>query len=233
MTLSVLITDFLEYLEVEQNASQLTIRNYDHYLKRFLEFAGDTPPKDINPQLIKKYKQHLAKKNLKKVTQNYFLIALRSFLRYLADQNIDSLPAEDITLSSHRAVNFPALDQAALNRLFNSPDLSKKAGLRDRAILETLFSSGLRISKVSALNRDDLTVGEWLEKYLLLRKDTFKPLFIRFQGKVDPGNNGERMRLSPRSIQRLVEKYAKRAGLSARVTPEILRKSAGADKMRL
>ncbi|MBI3109901.1 site-specific integrase [Candidatus Daviesbacteria bacterium] len=226
MTVSILIDDFLQFLETEKQASQLTIRNYDHYLKRFLEFSHDIEPKDIDLHLIRKYKLHLAKQPLKKVTQNYFLIALRSFLRYLADQKIDSLSFDKIELLAQEPRDLKVLDELELQRLLEAPDPSKKADLRDRAIMETLYSKGLRVSELTLLNRDSIKLNSAvLEKYLQARKDSFKPLFIRFQGKKDPANEGEAMRLTPRSIERVVEKYVKRAALSVKATPEILRRT--------
>ncbi|MBI2337635.1 tyrosine-type recombinase/integrase [Candidatus Daviesbacteria bacterium] len=283
MTLSVLITDFLKYLELERNASQLTIRNYDHYLKRFLEFthsthstdaqgrteqgrsttssgqAGDINPKDIDLGLVRKYRLFLSRwtdpktgKNLKRITQNYFMIALRAFLRYLAGRNITTLSAEKIELGQGDPKPLKVLDETQLKSLLEAPDSSSKDGMRDRAILETLFSTGLRVSELANLNCDTINlqrrefgiVGKggkervvflsdgaclWIEKYLQLRKDTFKPLFIRFQGKVDPANSGESMRLTPRSIERIVEKYVKALGFSVKVTPHTLRHSFATD----
>ena len=221
MTSSVLVSDFLEDLEFRKKASWHTIRNYTHYLKRFLDFAGDIDPKQIDEALVKKYRRHLT--SFKKVTQNYFLIALRVFLRYLVHQNIVSLSPEKVELGKQEPPLSKVLNETQLTQLLQAPDTGKKIGIRDRAILETLFSSGLRVSEFAALNKDTSIAGEWLEKYLLLRKDTFKPLFIRFQGKVDPAIGGERMRLSPRSIQRVVEKYVKQAGLPVKATPHTLR----------
>lgn len=222
MTLAVLITDFLEYLELEQNASRLTIRNYSHYLKRFLEFATDINPKDIDLNLIRRYKLYLSGKPLKKVTRNFFLIALRSFLRYLERISIAVLPPEKITLWENEPRPVKILDEIYLQQLLEAPDLSKKSGLRDRAILETLSSTGLRVSELAGLNRDEVSPSFWLEKYLAIRKDAFKPLFIRFQGRTDPENNGESMRLTPRSIQRIVEKYVKKLKLPVKATPHSL-----------
>lgn len=225
MTLSSLITDFLEYLELERNASQLTIRNYDHYLKRFLEFAGDIEPKNIDLELIGEYKRYLSKKPLKRVTQNYFLIALRAFLRYLARQDIESLSPEKVELRDQDPRPLKILDEISLSQILDKPDTSKRDGLRDKAILETLLSTGLRVSQITSLNRNDIN-DIWINKYLSFRKDTFRPLFIRFQGKVNPANNGEAMRLTSRSIQRIVEKYVKEAGIAVKATPHTLRQFA-------
>ncbi len=259
MILSLLITDFLEYLELERNASQLTIRNYDHYLKRFLEFSKDLKPEDIDLNLIRKYRLYLSrytdpqtKRPLKRVTQNYFMIALRAFLRYLARQDISSLSPEKVELGEVEARPLKVLDENALKSLLEAPQVSKIMGMRDRAILETLFSTGLRVSELANLNRDTINLDRrefsiigkgskerivflsdsavfWLDKYLAFRKDIFKPLFIRFQGRIDMSENGEGMRLTPRSIERIIEKYVKKLGLSVKATPHTLRHSFATD----
>lgn len=253
MVLSTLITDFLEYLELEKNASQLTIRNYDHCLKRFLEFTKDIEPKYIDFDLIRRYRIFLYRyidpnnqKPLKKVTQNYFMIALRAFLRYLASQDIVSLLPEKIELSKTSTNPLKVLDKTYLDKVLNAIDISKKDGLRDRSILETLFSTGLRVSELKALDKDQIDLSKkefsvtgkglkervvflsdaaclWLGRYLEVRKDTFKPLFIRFQGKASLENEGEAMRLTSRSIERIVEKYVKKAGIPTKATPHTLR----------
>ena len=221
MTLSSLVADFLEYLELERNSSQLTIRNYDYYLKRFLEFAGDIEPKHIDLQTVRRYKLFLSGKPLKKVTQNYFLIALRAYLRYLASVGVATIPPEKVELGEQEPRPLKILDDRELSQILERPDTSKKDGLRDKAILETLLSTGLRVSELTSLNRNDIN-DIWVNKYLSFRKDTFKPLFIRFQGKVNPANNGEAMRLTPRSIERIVEKYVKEAGIAIKATPHTL-----------
>lgn len=259
MRLSALITDFLEYLELEKNASQLTIKNYDHYLKRFLDFAGDLNPQEIDLNLVRKYRLYLARfidertrKSLKRVTQNYFMIALRAFLRYLARIDVETLSAEKVELGEAEPRPLKILDDSQLRSLLDGPDTSKKHGLRDRAILETLFSTGLRVSELASLNRDTINlerrefsvVGkggkirvvflsdaatEWLEKYLMSRKDSFKPLFTRYQGRVDPTNGGAAMRLTPRSVERIVEKYVRKLQLPVKATPHTLRHSFATD----
>lgn len=267
MNLSVLIGDFLKYLEFNGNTSQLTIKNYDHYLKRFLEFASrdseervkDLDPKDIDLILVSKYKLYLShycdpktKKPLKRITQNYFMIALRAFLRYLAKIDINSLPAEQVKLDETEQRPLKTLDESGLRLLLDAPNATKLDGIRDRAILETLFSTGLRVSELASLNREtiNLTAREfeilgkggkkrmvfisdsaanWLQRYISIRKDAFRPLFIRFQGKVDTADSGEKMRLTPRSIERVVEKYVKALGLSVKATPQTLRHSFATD----
>ncbi len=258
-TIQYLITDFLEYLELEKNASQRTIRNYDHYLRRFQEFAGDISPKVINLELIRKYRLYLARYNdpetgkpLKRVTQNYFMIALRAFLRYLARLDIATLSAEKVELGEQDPSPLKVLDDNSLERLLKAPQTSEKDGLRDKTILELLFSTGLRVSELASLNRDQINlerrefgvVGkggkervvflsdaavEWLNRYLVIRKDPYKPLFIRYQGKEDPIDHGENMRLTSRSIERIVAKYVKIAGLPIKATPHTLRHNFATD----
>lgn len=259
MSLSKLVTDFLEYLELERNASQLTIRNYDHYLKRFLEFSGDIDPKNIDLNLVRKYRLYLSrwsdpktKKPLKRITQNYFMIALRAFLRYLARIDINTLSPEKVELGEIDPRPLKILDDSHLKQLLDAPNTAKKDGIRDRSILETLFSTGLRVSELASLNKDSINLNRkefgiigkggkervvfisdsaasWLEKYLNVRKDSFKPLFIRFQGKVDSTNSGEAMRLTTRSIERIVEKYVKKLGFPVKATPHTLRHSFATD----
>ena len=222
MTLSDLTSDFLEYLELERKASFLTIRNYDHYLKGFVSWAGEIKPKEIDLELIDQYKRYLLRKPLAQVTQNYFLIAIRSFLRYLEKQNIKTLSSGKVELYEHDRAPVKVLDDSQLKVLLDAPDTAKKEGIRDKAILETILSTGYQVSELVSLNRGEIN-SIWLEKYLLIRKDDFKPLFIRFQGKVDLKNEGEAMRLTPRSIQRIVEKYVKKVALSVKATPHTLR----------
>lgn len=259
MTLSSLITDFLEYLEVERHASPKTIENYQHYLARFLEFAGELKPEEITLSTIRKYRLFLArfvdpksKEPLKRLTQNFFLIALRSFLKYLVRQDIRSLPAEKIELGKMPASLLNVLSQDDLAKLLAMPDVSDPIGLRDKALLETLFSTGLRVSELVSLNCETINLesGEfsvvgkgrkirvvflsesavqWLKEYLSKRADQFKPLFIRYQGRLEADNAGEKMRITARTIQRIVAKYARKAGLSIKTTPHTLRHNFATD----
>lgn len=259
MKLSKLITDFLEYLEIERNSSQLTIKNYDHYLQRFLAFVGDINPKEIDLALVRKYRIFLARYvdentglTLKRVTQNYFVIALRAFLRYLAKIDVETLAAEKIEIGDQEASPIKVLDEEQLERLLNAPDASKIEGVRDKALLETLFSTGLRVSELAQLDKDQINLDkgefgiigkgrkerivflsdaakEWIGKYLGQRKDTYKPLFIRYSGKEDPSKGGEKMRLTVRSIERTLEKYVKKAKIPIKATPHTLRHSFATD----
>jgi site-specific recombinase XerD len=263
MSLEPLIDDFLEYMEVEKGRSPLTIREYRHYLNRFLDWlkanSKATGPDDITSELIRRYRLYLAHlcnpdgTLLKRVTQTYHIIALRAFLRYLLVQrDIATLSPDKIELPklSQRSVAF--LNSEQVERLLKSPKISDEAGLRDKAILETLFSTGLRVSELVRLNRDQInldrkefgvrgkgdklrvvflsdTAANWLERYLQTRKDSFKPLFRRYSGRVDTTKDGEKMRLTARSVQEIVNKYAKRCGLPIEVTPHTLRHSFATD----
>jgi site-specific recombinase XerD len=258
-----LVEDFLEYLEVEKGRSPLTIREYRHYLERFLDWTKAnskvTAPAEITPELIRRYRLYLAHlhdqtgKPLKRITQTYHIIALRAFLRYLLVQrDISTLSPDKIELpkQSQRSVTF--LNPEQLERLLGCPKISDEVGLRDKAILETLFSTGLRVSELVRLNRDQIdlerkefgvrgkgdklrvvflsdTAANWLERYVQSRKDNFKPLFIRYSGRIDTTKDGEKMRLTARSIQEIVNKYAKRCGLPIVVTPHTLRHSFATD----
>lgn len=258
MLYSKIKTDFLEYMEVEQNRSQKTIANYDHYLTRLEDFAGDIKISDITPELVRKWRLWLnrlgtnSSEEMQKSTQNYHLIALRSFLKFCAKREIPAMPADRIELARvvRRQVTF--LDIEELNRLFAQPDIKKINGLRDRAILELLFSSGLRISELVGLNREHInlkrgefmvrgkgqkdrlifistTATEWVQKYLDARNDNTKPLFVRYSGKKSVDLSGNYLRLTPRSIQRLVSHYALMGGITKHVSPHTLRHSFATD----
>ncbi len=256
-----LLTDFLEYCEIEKNHSQLTIRNYDHYLNSFLDFSDIRKPEQITLDLVRKYRIFLNRvtdakgRSLKKVTQNYYIIAIRSFLKYLSKRDIKTLAPEKIELADipERIVEF--LEDEELERLMNAahPKTGRATELRDRAILETLFSTGLRISELTKLNRDSINLSKdeftvrgkgdkprvvflspaakkWLKASLDKRKDSFAPLFInsKKQKKEDVADPNTR-RLTPRSVQRIVQKYAKIAGITKKVTPHTLRHSYATD----
>lgn len=251
-------TDFLEYLEIEQNRSQKTIQNYDHYLTRLVDFAGDIQVKDIDPELIRKWRLWLNRlgtntsDELGKATQNYHLIALRSFLKYCAKRDLPALSADKVELARTRRKQVTFLNEDELERLFAQPDLDTQNGLRDRAILELLFSSGLRVSELVALDRDHINLkrrefmvrgkgqkdrpifispeaAKWVELYLAKRSDTSRPLFVRYSGTKQVDLSGNFHRLTARSIQRLVARYALLAGITKHVSPHTLRHSFATD----
>lgn len=251
-------TDFLEYLEIEQNRSQKTIANYDHYLTRLEDFAGDIKVSDITPELITKWRLWLNRlgtnvsDELQKTTQNYHLIALRSFLKFCAKRGTPALTADKIELArtKRKQVNFLSTEE--LNRLFAQPKIDNPSGLRDRAILELLFSSGLRVSELVSLNRDHVNMerrefmvrgkgqkdrpifispdaANWVQKYLDQRGDTLPALFISYSGRSTSDTTGNYKRLTARSIQRMVARYAKLAGITKHVSPHTLRHSFATD----
>lgn len=252
-------TNFLEYLEIEQNRSQKTIQNYDHYLTRLLDFAGDDLDiKDINPELIRKWRLWLNRlgtnvsDELGKTTQNYHLIALRSFLKFCAKYDVPAMAADKIELARTTRKQVTFLNEEELARLFAQPDVNKLAGLRDRAILELLFSSGLRVSELVGLDRDHINLkrrefmvrgkgqkdrpifispnaAEWISEYLDQREDNTRPLFVRYSGRKSVDLTGNYHRLTARSIQRLVSRYALLAGITKHVSPHTLRHSFATD----
>ncbi len=247
-------TDFLEYLEIEQNRSQKTIANYDHYLTRLLDYAGDLKVADIDAELVRKWRLWLNRlgtnvsDELGAATLNYHLIALRSFLKFCAKRNIPALTADKIELARSKRKQVTWLDEDELERLFAQPKIGGLAGARDRAILELLFSSGLRVSELVGLDRDHINLkhreftvrgkgqkdrpifisaeaADWLQKYMDMRHDNTKPLFIRFAGNKKVDLSGNYHRLTARSVQRLVAQYALLAGITKHVSPHTLRHS--------
>jgi len=251
-------TDFLEYLEIEKNRSQKTIQNYDHYLTRLIDYAGEIQVKDIDEELIRKWRLWLNRlgtntsDELQKTTQNYHLIALRSFLKFCAKRNIPALSADRVELARTVRKQVTFLNLEEITRLFEQPDVTTNGGLRDRAILELLFSSGMRVSELVALNRDDVNLkrrefmvrgkgqkdrpvfispdaAAWLEKYLELRTDNAKPMFIRYSGQKKVDLSGNFHRLTARSVQRMVSRYALLAGITKHVSPHTLRHSFATD----
>jgi site-specific recombinase XerD len=251
-------TDFLEYLEIEQNRSQRTIQNYDHYLTRVIDFAGDIDVKDIDAEMIRKWRLWLNRlgtntsDELGKSTLNYHLIALRSFLKFCAKRNIPALAADKIELARTRRKQVTFLSEEEIERMFAEPDVTTLPGLRDRAILELLFSSGLRVSELTNLDRDHINLkrrefmvrgkgqkdrpifispaaAEWVQRYLDKREDTTRPLFVRYSGTKKVDLSGNFHRLTARSIQRLVARYALLAGITKHVSPHTLRHSFATD----
>jgi len=268
MSTADLVTDFLEYCELEKNHSELTILNYEHYLRRFLEFAGKKAgdnfgPEKIDLDLVRSYRLFLNRytdqygHNLKKITQNYHIIALRSFLKYLAKRDIKSLSAEKLELGDAKRKQIDFLEFDEVVKLMDAPFSDKKQDnelikTRDKAILEMLFSTGLRVSELVGLNISQVNLdrGEfmvrgkgskdrivfmsedakhWVNEYLKLRTDDYKPLFIRaLTGKYQE-EDGEYFRLTARSVQRLVKYYTKLSGIIKTVTPHTLRHSYATD----
>lgn len=256
------INIFLEYLEIEKNASKLTIRNYRFYLQRFTHWLASNQPqislKKINVDVVRKYRVWLSDYvddkgiTLMRVTQSYHIIALRSFLRFCVRNDMETLSPEKIDLPRGESKSLKFLGKDHMRQLLNVVDTSSSAGLRDRSILELLFSTGLRVSELVKLNCDNINfktqefgvIGKggrarivflsdsasfWVQKYLETRSDTFKPLFIRYAKGVNPLNQGETMRLTARSVERIVGKYVKNARIPIDATPHTLRHSFATD----
>lgn len=258
MYMSELILDYIEHLEVEGGRSAKTAENYRLYLERFVEFTNDIKVGDITSETIRKYRLWLNRyKNdqdneLATITQAYHLIALRGFLGYLSQRDIESLAPNKIVLPkvSRKQVTFLHYDE--VQRLIDVIDLSSEAGLRDRAIVELLFSSGLRVSELINLNRDHVNTkrrefmvrgkgqkdrpifisqgaADWVNRYLDARQDTLPPLFLSYSKNVETTNSGDFRRLTARSVQRMVANYARLAGITKHVSPHTMRHSFATD----
>jgi site-specific recombinase xerD len=260
MFVSEALTDFLEHLEIEGGRSQNTIRNYSLYLERFIEFAGDIEVVKITSEMIRRYRLWLNRykndndgKELSILTQSYHLIALRGFLTYLSRRDIPSLSADKIILPKtvRKQVTFLQYDEV-VNLIDNIP-LDSEQGLRDRAIIELLFSSGLRVSELVNLNRDHINLkrrefmvrgkgqkdrpvfvsqhaAEQVENYLQARQDSLPALFLSYSRRsTKPTVSGDYRRLSARSIQRMISHYARLAGITKHVSPHTMRHSFATD----
>lgn len=267
MDISDLINDFLESLEIEKGRSTKTTENYGLYLARFLDLiTQDFPegatikPSDLTPEILRKFRLRLNRfddnqnhERLSALTQSYHLIALRGFLKYLAKRGIHSLDPSlvDLPRAAKKQVTFLHFDE--VERLLSGIPIDTETGLRDRAIIELLFSGGLRVSELCNLNRDsinlarrefmvrgkgkkdrpifiDQTTADHLEEYLSARHDTLPALFLNNSSNQNtPDTSGDFRRLSPRSIERIIQKYARLAGITKHVTPHTLRHSFATD----
>lgn len=267
MDISDLINDFLESLEIEKGRSTKTTENYGLYLARFLDLiTQDFPegvtikPSDLTSEILRKFRLRLNRfddnqnhERLSALTQSYHLIALRGFLKYLAKRGIHSLDPSlvDLPRAAKKQVTFLHFDE--VERLLAEIPIDTETGLRDRAIIELLFSGGLRVSELCNLNRDsinlarrefmvrgkgkkdrpifiDQTTADHLEEYLSARSDTLPALFLNNSSNQNiPDTSGNFRRLSPRSIERIIQKYARLAGITKHVTPHTLRHSFATD----
>lgn len=261
MTLSEYKLEYLEYIEIEKGRSHLTVRNYDHYISRFISFLKSENVSDINERNMREYRLYLNrlpatdKKNsptLDKKTQNYHMIALRAFFKYLRKRNVDIYDPEKIELAKTPGRELDLITDKELERLMSAPDQSTIAGLRDMAVLEMLFSTGLRVSELAALDRymdmssreisvrgkggkvrvvflSDRAVDA-VNRYLDKRVDIDDAMFVdhspRSHSRIAKGQS---TRLTTRSIERVIEKYATLAGISKKCTPHVLRHSFATD----
>ena len=256
--MSELILDYIESLEVEGGRSSRTAENYRLYLERFVEFSDDIKVDKITTEIIRRYRLWLNRhKNdngdeLATITQSYHLIALRGFLKYLSERDIASLSPDKIKLpkAARKQVTFLHYDE--VKQLIDVIDTSNEEGLRDRAIIELLFSSGLRVSELVNLDRGHVNTkrrefmvrgkgqkdrpvfvsdaaAEWVESYLASRLDNLPPLFLSYSRNNLPSRSGDYRRLGARSIQRMVSKYARLAGITKHVSPHTMRHSFATD----
>jgi site-specific recombinase XerD len=259
MQLRELKRQFLEYLEIERGRSVKTIENYDRYLEKFFEYAKTDNPKDLTEEMMRTFRLYLNRQPgtkvggridpMKRKTQNYYLIALRAFLKYIRKRGIASLSPEVIELAKVPERSLDLITPGELDRLMNAPEKATLQGMRDRAILELLFSTGLRISELCSLSTDDVDLSRdefsvrgkgdkirvvflsdnakaAISAYIHARKDMSDALFIQY-GK--NAKNADDLRLSPRAIQRILKSYAVKAGITRKVSPHVIRHSFATD----
>lgn len=267
MGLKEAILRFLEYCELDRNLSIRTVRMYGYYLEFFegwmIQQKNTASVEEINDETIRNFRLYLShtyknphKGYLSRQSQGYFLIALRSFFKFLIKQKLKVIAPEMIELGKQKEREIKFLLPEELKRIFDSVDTTEESGLRDRAILEVLFSTGLRVSELTSLNKEDINIerGEFsvlgkgrkvrvvflsdnakkrLSEYLEKRSDPYSPLFIRYSGpKPEEGLTPEKMRLSVRSVERLVDKYRKQAGIVKHFSPHALRHSFATDLLQ-
>lgn len=258
MYMSELLLDYIEYIEVEGGRSAYTASNYSLYLERFIEFTDDIVVEDITAEIIRKYRLWLNRyKNnnnneLSIITQSYHLIALRGFLNYLSKRDIPSLASNKIELPkvSRKQVTFLHYDE--IERLIEQITTDNETGLRDRAIIELLFSSGLRVSELVNLNREHIntvrrefmvrgkgqkdrpvfiseSASQHVQNYLKSRADSLPPLFLSYSRNIESSTNGDYRRLGARSVQRIINRYTKLANITKHVSPHTMRHSFATD----
>ncbi len=241
-----LLQEYFDYLEIEKNRSLKTRENYNHYLKKFIETTKISSPEDITEERVRAFRVALARGEIKKITQSYYVIALRSFLKYLAKRDIPTLAPDKIELPKIARRQIEVVEYKDLERMLKPEGKGDLRELRDLAILETFFSTGLRVSELCSLDRYiDLERGEFtirgkgeklrvvflsdnarrvIKAYLDKRTDTDPAMFISLT------KNGKVLgRITSRAVERLVEMRARKAGISRRIHPHELRHSFATD----
>lgn len=257
-----LIEEYLEYLEIERNCSPLTLRDYKHYLNRFSDWLNREIPgqgiESLDIGKVRRYRVFLSRfialngERLSLITQSYHVIALRAFLKWLIKNDYRVLSPEKLDLPKTESKSLKFLNSQQIERLLTAPNTDSLAGLRDRAILEMLFSTGLRVSEITSLDRQKVDLSrrefgvvgkgrklrvvflsvraaDWLQRYLQSRQDDWKPLFVRLVKKPENIFDGEKTRLTARSVQRIVAKYGRQARLPVDISPHIMRHSFATD----
>jgi site-specific recombinase XerD len=257
--------EFLEYLEIEKGRSLKTVENYDRYLRLFLEFSHAKNTQDVSDETVRQYRLWLNRRvaengqPLKKITQNYYLIALRSFLKYLGRRGIPCLAPERIELAKVGGRELELISSGELDRLLNSPTGNDEKVLRDKAILELLFSTGLRVSELCNLDRDSINLsrdeftvrgkGEKVRlvflsdrareaiKVYLTKRDSVGQKVNQVADTSDAlfvglSNRGRSDRLTPRSVERMVKYYTIKSGISKKVTPHTIRHGFATDLLQ-
>ena len=246
-----LLTQYLDYLELEKNRSIKTRENYGHYLRVFFDSESIKDPKDITLDKVMQFRLHLAREskngqNLKRITQSYYIIALRNFLKYLIKNDYEVLSPDKIELPKISRRQIEIIEYSELERLLNAPDTSKFRGLREKAILETLFSTGLRVSELCNLDRYlNLDRGELavrgkgekirvvfldegakkaIKNYLDKRGDAIDKLFISLTK-----NNKPVGKITSRAVQRMIDFYKRKAGITKKITPHQIRHQFATD----
>jgi len=249
--ISQLQREFLEHLEIEKGRSLKTVENYGRYISRFFKFGKPKKPTDITDDMIRTYRLALNRGGLSKRTQNYYLIALRGFLKYLAWRTIPSLAPERIELAKESGRDLDLISFSELERLIGAPSGKDLRSLRDRAMLELLFSTGLRVSELCGLSRYlDITRDEFsvrgkgskvrvvflsaqakkaIKEYLDKRVDLDEALFVRIPKSNIANSKNSDLRLTSRSVERIVKHYAIKAGIDKKVTPHVIRHSFATD----